>query len=331
LSKISKILFFLLAALAVLFFALDLLIGSVKISLSDIYNVFTGRATDAVIYEILINYRLPKAITAVLAGSALAVAGLLLQTLFRNPLADPYILGVSSGASVGVATVVLATAGMPLAALTGGWTLVLAAVAGAAAVLAAVLAVSFRVREVVSLLVVGIMFGTIASAFVSLLQQLANPDTVKIFVSWTFGSLSAVSWEYMQALLPAVVLGIAAAFLLQKRLDGLLLGENYARTLGIPVTQTRLLLVAVTGLLAGAVTAFTGPIAFVGVAVPHLARGLFRSSLHRVLLPATAICGAVLLLLCDIVTQIPSFTLPVNTVSSLFGAPVIIWLLLRRK
>jgi iron complex transport system permease protein len=175
------------------------------------------------------------------------------------------------------------------------------------------------------------MFGTISAAFVAVLQNLSNPDTLKIFVSWTFGSLSTVTWEYMAVLFPVIFTGIVVAFLLQKRLDGLLLGENYARSMGIPVQQTRLLLVLTTGLLAGGITAFTGPIAFVGVAVPHLARGLFHTAKHSILLTASILCGAILLLICDIITQIPAFTLPVNTVSSLFGAPVIIWILLKRK
>jgi iron complex transport system permease protein len=320
-----------LVLLGVALFVADLLFGSINISFSDVYKTITGTQTDNIIYEILLNYRLPKAITAVLAGAALSVSGLMLQTLFRNPLADPFILGVSSGASLGVAIVVLAAASLPFAAVTGGWLLVVAGAAGAALVLALVVAVSFRVRDVVSLLVVGIMFGTISAAFVAVLQNLSNPDTLKVFISWTFGSLSSVTWQYMAVLFPIILVGIIVAFLLQKRLDGLLLGENYARSIGIPVQQTRLLLVLSTGLLAGGITAFTGPIAFVGIAVPHFARGLFRTAAHRILLTASILCGAILLLICDIITQIPTFTLPINTVSSLFGAPVVIWILMKKR
>jgi len=175
------------------------------------------------------------------------------------------------------------------------------------------------------------MFGTIAGSVVSILQNFSNPDAIKLFVMWTFGSLSAVTWDYMQVLLPVSLTGLGMAFLLHKKMDGLLLGENYARGLGIPVIKTRFWIVVATGLLAGGITAFTGPIAFVGVAIPHIARGLFRTSTHKTLLPATLLCGASLLLLCDIISQIPAYTLPINTISSLFGAPVILWIILKKK
>jgi len=209
--------------------------------------------------------------------------------------------------------------------------MILAAVIGAALVLLLVVGVSFRIQNAVSLLIVGIMFGTIAGSIVSVLQNFSNPDAIKLFVMWTFGSLSAVTWTYMQVLLPVSLIGIGMAFFLQKRLDGLLLGENYARGLGVPIIQTRFLIVIATGLLAGGITAFTGPIAFVGVAIPHIARGIFRTSGHKILLPATILCGASLLLVCDIISQIPTYTLPINTISSLFGAPVILWIILKRK
>jgi len=209
--------------------------------------------------------------------------------------------------------------------------MILAAVIGAALVLLLVVGVSFKVQNAVSLLIVGIMFGTIAGSVVSVIQNFSNPDAIKLFVMWTFGSLSAVTWTYMQVLLPVSLVGIGLAFFLQKRLDGLLLGENYARGLGISILQTRFLIVIAAGLLAGGITAFTGPIAFVGVAIPHIARGVFRTSTHKILIPASLLCGASLLLVCDIITQIPTYTLPINTVSSLFGAPIILWIILRRK
>ncbi|HOR39319.1 MAG TPA: iron ABC transporter permease, partial [Paludibacteraceae bacterium] len=256
---------------------------------------------------------------------------LMMQTLFRNPLADPYILGVSSGASLGTALVVMASGFLPFSFVGNGWALIISAIVGAALVLLIVLFVSFRVNDIVSLLIVGIMFGTIAAALVSIIQNFSNPDAIKLFLMWTFGSLSAVTWNYLQILLPVVLVGIGIAFFLQKRLDGLLLGENYARGLGIPISQTRSLIILATGLLAGGITAFTGPIAFVGVAVPHIARGIFQTSSHKILLPACMLVGAALLMICDIITQIPDYTLPVNTISALFGAPVIIWIILRRK
>jgi len=327
----SLILFLSLSFLTVGLFLADLAWGSIHISLSEIIDVFFRKSGDGINSEILLNFRLPKAITAVLAGASLSVAGLMMQTLFRNSLADPYILGVSSGASLGVALVMMAASALPVAFVSSGWALIVAAIIGASVVLVLVVGVSFKVHNAVSLLIVGLMFGTIAGSLVSVLQNFSNPDAIKLFVMWTFGSLSAVTWSYMQVLFPVVLVGISMAFFLQKRLDGLLLGENYARGLGISIQQTRFLIVIATGLLAGGITAFTGPIAFVGVAIPHIARGLFRTSGHKILLPAVVLCGASLLLICDIITQIPTYTLPINTVSALFGAPIIIWIILKRR
>jgi len=327
----SLILFLSLSFLTVGLFLADLAWGSIHISLSEIIDVFFRKSGDGINSEILLNFRLPKAITAVLAGASLSVAGLMMQTLFRNSLADPYILGVSSGASLGVALVMMAASVLPVAFVSSGWALIVAAIIGASVVLVLVVGVSFKVHNAVSLLIVGLMFGTIAGSLVSVLQNFSNPDAIKLFVMWTFGSLSAVTWSYMQVLFPVVLVGISMAFFLQKRLDGLLLGENYARGLGISIQQTRFLIVIATGLLAGGITAFTGPIAFVGVAIPHIARGLFRTSGHKILLPAVVLCGASLLLICDIITQIPTYSLPINTVSALFGAPIIIWIILKRR
>ncbi|MBP6611282.1 MAG: iron ABC transporter permease [Paludibacter sp.] len=281
--------------------------------------------------EVLLNFRLPKALQAVITGAALSVAGLMMQTLFRNALAEPYILGVSSGASLGVALVTMASGFLPAFLMNSGWATIIAAIIGGAFVLLLVLGVSFRIQSAVSLLIVGIMFGTIAGAVVNVLQNFSDPDAVKLFVMWTFGSLSAVTWTYMQVLYPVIIVGLVIAMLLHKRLDVLLLGDNYARGLGISVIQTRFLIILATGLLAGGITAFTGPIAFVGVAIPHIARGLFKTSVHRILIPATILCGAVLLLACDIISQLPTYTLPINTISSLFGAPIILWIILKKK
>lgn len=327
----KTILFALLTVLLVLLFLADLTFGSIRIPLSETINVFFGKSTNNIYSEILLNFRLPKAITAILAGAALSVAGLMMQTLFRNPLADPYILGVSSGASLGVAIVMMAAAALPVAFISSGWGLVVAAIIGAALVLLLVVGVSYKVQNSVSLLIVGIMFGTIASSLVSVLQYFSNPDAIKLFIMWNMGSLSAVTWEYLQILLPVILAGLLLAFMLTKRLNGLLLGENYARGLGIPISQTRILIVIATGILAGSVTAFTGPIAFVGVAIPHIARGLFRSAKHQYLMPASIVLGASLILICDIISQIPTHTLPINTISALFGAPVIIWIIMKRK
>ena len=281
--------------------------------------------------QILHAIRLPKALTAILAGAALSVSGLIMQTLFRNPLAGPYTLGVSSGASLGVALLtmmggILSTFNFQLSAFG----LPVAACVGATLVLLLVLAVSRRVTSNVSLLIVGLMFGSIAGALVSLMQNFANPDALKLFIVWTLGSLSSVGWGDMQLMVPILLLGTLFVLLALKPLNGLLLGEDYARGLGINVERTRLFIVLATGLLAGGVTAFCGPIAFVGVAVPHIARGLFRSSNHRLTLPASALIGACLLLLCDILCSLAIYPLPVSTVSALFGAPVIIWIILKK-
>ncbi len=325
------LLFTILSLLLLMLFLVDLAFGSIRIPIESIPDILLNRKGVGIESEILLNFRLPKALTAIIAGASLSAAGLMMQTLFRNPLADPYILGVSSGASLGVALITMASAMLPVMLVSSGWAMIISAIAGASVVLLLVVAVSFRVQSSVTLLIVGIMFGTIAGSVVSILQNFSNPDAIKLFVMWTFGSLSAVTWNYMQVLLPVSLTGLGMAFLLHKKMDGLLLGENYARGLGIPVIKTRFWIVVATGLLAGGITAFTGPIAFVGVAIPHIARGLFRTSTHKTLLPATLLCGASLLLLCDIISQIPAYTLPINTISSLFGAPVILWIILKKK
>ena len=284
--------------------------------------------------QILLAIRLPKALTAILAGAALSVSGLIMQTLFRNPLAGPYTLGVSSGASLGVALLTMCStllvAQFSIFNFQFSIMLPTAACIGATAVLLLVLAVSRKVTNNVSLLIVGLMFGSIAGALVSLMQNFANPDALKLFIVWTLGSLSSVGWGDMQLMVPILLLGTLFVLLALKPLNGLLLGEDYARGLGINVERTRLFIVLATGLLAGGVTAFCGPIAFVGVAVPHIARGLFRSSNHRLTLPASALIGACLLLLCDILCSLAIYPLPISTVSALFGAPVIIWIILKK-
>lgn len=303
-----------LGLLTVLFFGLDICSGS-------LWLWPFGDGLSPMEEQILRAIRLPKAITAVLAGAALSVAGLMMQTLFRNPLAGPYTLGVSSGASLGVAMLTMCSVAVTVF-------LPVAACIGATLVLLLVLAVSRRVKSNVSLLIVGMMFGSIAGALVSLLQNFANPDALKLFIVWTLGSLSSVNWSDMSILLPVWLLGMAVVLCVLKPLNGLMLGEDYARGLGINVRRTRLLIVLATGLLAGGVTAFCGPIAFIGVAVPHLARGLFRSSNHRITLPASALLGACLLLVCDVLCSLFTYPLPISTVSALFGAPVIIWIIL---
>ncbi len=327
----TTLLFVGLLFLSTLLFIADLVFGSVSIPISDILQSISGQNQDSTFYEIIINFRLPKAITAILAGAALSVAGLLMQTLFQNPLAGPDVLGVSSGASLGVALFVMAGSLLPISFGSSGWGLIIAAVIGGIGILLIMLSVSFKIRNSVSLLIIGIMFGSMAGALVSVIQNHSNPDALKLFVVWTLGSLSAVSWTYMQIMAPIVVAGLTLAFFIQKQLNALLLGENYAKGLGVSVIRSRFVIIVATGLLAGSITAFTGPIAFIGVAVPHIARGLFRSSNHQVIIPASILCGASLLLVCDMVTQLSVYTIPINAVSALFGAPLIIWIILKKK
>ncbi len=319
-----------LSLLCICLFVADVMFGSVDIGFSEIIQILRGDNANGINREILFNIRIPKAITAIVAGAGLSVSGLMMQTLFRNPLAGPYILGVSSGATLGVATVMMSGTLLGIA-LHNEWLVVTAAIIGALLVLLLVLGVSFRIRNAVSLLIVGIMFGNIAGALVNVMQNYSNPDALKLFIIWTFGSLSAVTWEQLRFLLPIVLAGLLLALILVKPLNGFLLGENYARGLGISIKRIRLLIVISTGLLAGGITAFTGPIAFIGVAIPHIARGIFQTNNHRITLPATALCGACLLLVCDVISQMTTYPLPISTVSALFGAPIIIWIILRRK
>ena len=305
-----------LGVLLALFFCLDICSGSIWLWPWGDLSVMEQNILHAI--------RLPKAITAILAGAALSVSGLIMQTLFRNPLAGPYTLGVSSGASLGVAFLTMCSASLVLM-------LPIAACIGATLVLLLVLAVSRKVTSNVSLLIVGMMFGSIAGALVSLLQNFANPDALKLFIVWTLGSLSSVGWSDMQLMVPILIVGALFVLLALKPLNGLLLGEEYAKGLGINVARTRLFIVLATGLLAGGVTAFCGPIAFIGVSVPHIARGIFKTSNHRVTIPACVLIGACLLLICDVLCSLFIYPLPISTVSALFGAPIIIWIILKHK
>lgn len=319
--------FIILSFILIITFIIDILYGSINISIQDIFS------NNDITHEIIFNFRLPKALTAIITGAAISVAGLIMQTLFKNPLAGPYVLGVSSGASLGVAIYILAGSILPIAFVESGWGLTISAIIGAILVLFLVLSVSFKVKQAVSLLIIGIMFGQIAGSIVTILQNAANPDSLKLFVVWTFGSLSAVSWSYMWVMLPIVIIGLILCFSIQKPLNAFLLGENYAQSLGVNIFKTRLLIIIAVALLAGTTTAFTGPIAFLGIAVPHIARGIFKTSNHAITIPSSIICGALLLLLCDIVTQFPAngYTLPINAISALVGAPIIIWIILKNR
>ena len=324
--------------LLVIFLA-SLSLGSVNIPLSDIVAVLLGgEATKSTWTTIVLKFRLPKAITGALAGAALAVSGLQMQTLFRNPLAGPFVLGINSGASLGVALVVLSvgTTGATLLAglgVLGDFGLVAAASLGAAAVLGLVLLVSRRVQNSMTLLILGLMFGYATSAMVSLLLYFSIAEQIQAYINWTFGTFGSVTWPQMQVMAPAILVGLVVAYFSIKSLNALLLGEAYARSLGLTVKTARLWTIASASILAGTVTAFCGPIAFLGIAVPHLCRSLFGTSDHRVLLPAVTILGATLALVADLVAQLPGsqLTLPLNAVTALIGAPVVTWIILRRR
>ena len=327
----STILFVILSLLLVILFVLDLLIGSVHIPLRDILGALFGGDVDASTRLIVLDIRLIKAIVAVLAGIALSVSGLQMQTLFRNPLAGPYVLGISSGASLGVAIFIL---GMPLLGVATNSTLSSigtagAAWLGAALILAFVASVSTRIKDIMVILILGMMISSGVSAVVQILQYLSNEEALKSFVIWTMGSLGDVTSSQLMLLLPAVLIGLVVSVAVIKPLNLLLLGEQYARTMGLNVRRSRYLIFLSTTLLAGTVTAFCGPIGFVGLAIPHIARMLFCNADHRVLLPGTALCGAVILLGCDIISK--WLTLPINTITALLGIPIVIWVVIRNK
>ena len=323
--------FIALSLLLLVLALLDTCSGSVWISPSRLINIANSQSPIA---NILLHLRLPKMLTAILAGASLSVAGLMMQTLFRNPLAGPYILGVSSGASLGVALVTMlgTLAFSPLRLIASSPnSLIAAAIIGSMLTMLLVMLIARRIRSNVTLLIVGMMVGNIAGALVNMIQNFANPDSLKLFIVWTLGSLSGVGWSELSTL--AIGIAIAAIFvlLLIKPLNGLLLGEDYARGLGINVERTRWMMVVSSCLLAGSVTAFCGPIAFIGVAVPHIARGIFATSNHRITVPASALIGANILLICDILCNIGTYSLPISTLSALFGAPIILWIVLKKK
>lgn len=328
----QSILFITLAILLILAFMLDLTIGSATLSIGDIWGTLTGSDTNPIYSEVIFNYRLPKALTAILAGTALSLAGVLMQTLFHNPLAGPDVLGVTSGAGLGVAILTMCTSTLPLW-FVSGWGQVIAASLGAALVLLLVIVVSIKIPQTTSLLIIGMMFGYFAGAIISIMQSASNPDTLKLFITWTFGSLAAVGWSQLAIMTPIVLCGVFITMLLQKQLNILLLGHNYASGLGVSVFRLRLWIILATALLAGVSTAFTGPIAFIGITMPHIARGLFKTSNHRIVLPASILCGSIVLLICDCLSQLPGFqgTLPINAVTSLIGAPIIIWIILKNR
>ncbi|REH50668.1 iron complex transport system permease protein [Tenacibaculum gallaicum] len=337
LSKTYTAHFLLLSVLLILFLLLNISLGSVSIPFQEIFNSLFGNPVAKDSWEtIIVNYRLPKSITAMLVGSGLSISGLLMQTLFRNPLAGPFVLGISSGASLGVALLILGSSvfgGFFLVAIYSNWALAIAASAGSFLVLSAVIIAANRVRNTMSILIIGLMFGSLTSAVISVLAFFSEAEQIQQYLFWSFGSLGNLTWTELSVFGVIYLIGVLGTFSVIKPLNSFLLGENYAKSLGINIKKSRNIILLITSILTGVITAFSGPIAFVGLAVPHIAKMIFSTSNHKILLPAVALIGAIILLICDSIAQLPTseFTLPINAITSLFGAPVVIWLLIRKK
>ncbi len=330
-----RLLFTLLLILLIIFFLLDVFLGSVEIKAADVIKaLFSG--SDGNVETIILKFRLPKAVTALIVGIALSLSGLQMQTVFRNPMAGPYVLGVSSGASLGVAIVLLGFSSAFIPANLqglGNWMLVISAWIGAGAVMMLIMVISSRVRDIMTILIIGIMLAGGISSIVSIMQYFSNETLLKSYVIWTMGSLGNLSSSQLKVLLITVTGGVLIGILSIKMLNALLLGENYAGSMGLNVRTSRMVIFTCTSILAGSVTAFCGPIGFIGIAVPHIARSLFKTSDHRILFPGTILAGGAIMLLSDVISQLPGSdkVLPLNSITSLIGIPVVLWVLLRNK
>lgn len=316
---------------------MNISLGSVSIPFKDLFNsLIDSNTTNDAWYYIVRDFRLPKAFTAILVGSGLGISGLLMQTLFRNPLAGPFVLGISSGASLGVALTIMGSSifgGSIAIILASKWSLVIASSLGSFLVLLAVILVSAKVRDTMAILIIGLMFASITAAIVSVLSYFASAQQLQQYIFWGFGSLGNLSWEELLVLFSICSLGILLSIASIKSLNTLLLGENYAKSLGLNIKQSRMLIIVATSLLAGSITAFAGPIAFIGLAIPHITRQVFNTSNHKILIPAVILFGAIVLLICDSIAQLPTsdYTLPINAITSIIGAPIVIWLLVRKR
>ncbi|TRW97109.1 iron ABC transporter permease [Flavobacterium gawalongense] len=336
-QKRNTILFILIGLGLIIMFFLNISLGSITIPFKEIYTSLTGSQASKSTWEyIIINYRLPKAITAVLVGMGLSISGLLMQTLFRNPLAGPDVLGLSSGASLGVAFVILSASLLPpflSTLLLSSYGVVLASTLGSTAVLLLVLLVSQRLRDTMAILIVGLMFGSFTSAIVGVLTYFSSAEQLQKFTFWSLGNLGNLSWTSILILSICVGIGLLLSIFSIKSLNALLLGENYARSLGLNFKKARLIIIFATSILAGSITAYAGPIAFIGLAVPHIAKLIFKTSDHSVLYWSTLFLGAAIMLICDVISQMPGMevTLPINAVTSIIGAPIVIWLLVRKR
>ncbi len=336
-AKTYRLTFVLLVVLLIFMALINLSLGSVSIPFKSIINSLLGSDTTNQSWQYIVtSYRLPKTITAILVGSSLAISGLLMQTLFRNPLAGPFVLGISSGASLGVATLLLSAGifGGAVAGLaTSSYALVIAASLGSFLVLLIVLLAARKVRNTMSILIIGLMFGSFTSAIISILAYFSNAEQLQQFMFWSFGSVGNLNWIDISIFLTLVLLGLIMILFILKPLNSLLLGEDYAKSMGVNFNKTRTIALIATSILTGVCTAFAGPIAFIGLAVPHLTKLIIVTSNHKILLPAVAIMGAILMLISDTIAQLPNstYTLPINAVTTLFGAPIVIWLLVRKR
>jgi cobalamin transport system permease protein len=335
-SRKTLLIFLIIITSLVFLFVADIITGTVKIPLNLIWDsIVSDHPLKPEWRTILYDFRLPRALVAILAGMALAVSGLEMQTYFRNPLAGPYVLGISSGASLGVAIMVMGLSfiNLPAGFSMNQWAIVLAAWIGAGIVMMLILAVSARINDNTTILILGILFGSITMALVSILQYLSTETEVKAFIIWTLGSLGNVTGSQLKVMIPAVVSGLFLSLLSIKSLNAMLLGEQYARSMGVNILLSRLLIFVSTSILAGTITAFCGPIGFIGIAVPHITRMLFSTSDHRIIVPGTLIMGAVLMLISDIISQLPGSgqILPINSVTAIIGVPVVIWIILKKQ
>jgi iron complex transport system permease protein len=335
--KRNTVLFSLLFLGLIVLFFVNISLGSITIPFKEVYTSLSGGQSSKSTWEyIIINYRLPKAITAVLVGMGLSISGLLMQTLFRNPLAGPYVLGLSSGASLGVAFIILGASILPSflsGILLSPYGIVLASTLGSTSVLLLVLLVSQRLRDTMAILIVGLMFGSFTSAVVGVLTYFSSAEQLQKFTFWSMGNLGNLSWSSILILTICVLFGLFLSLLSIKPLNALLLGENYAKSMGLNFNKARLIIILATSILAGSITAYAGPIAFIGLAVPHIAKLVFQTSNHTVLFWSTLLFGAGIMLICDVVSQMPGMeiTLPINAITSILGAPVVIWLLVRKR
>lgn len=336
-KKIHYFLFISFAIILAFFFLMDLISGQVSIPLKEVFKILVGQESSKSTWDyIILNFRLPKAITAILVGMGLSISGLLMQTLFRNPLAGPYVLGLSSGSSLGVAFVILGAGFLPNflnEAVLSNYGIVLASCLGSFLVVLAIMIVAQRLRNTMSILIVGLMFGSFAGAIVNVLSYFSTAEQLQKFTFWSMGNLGNLSWNSIGILGTVVIVGLLLSLFSIKSLDALLLGENYAKSVGLNFRKARFIIIIATSILAGSITAFAGPIAFIGLAVPHIAKLLFQTSNHKILFFSTLLLGGILMLICDIISQMPylSMTLPINAITSIMGAPVVIWLLIGKK